>query len=207
MNNDSMIRFFKKHYAKRLGKALKNRHVQGAKELPKQYQERFIKYMDEADFGEENERFSSYLNIFSGLAVYELLRENGLTQDEAIGIYDYMCRPLRKVAALAYQISDFLPNGFQIAVNSLKEDMLGAKAVCWDTTVLEDSGQRFEYRITKCLYYDTCKAHGYPEFTKVFCYHDRYAYDVLHRHTRFIRYAAIGEGGECCHDAFVNLIL
>lgn len=207
MRNDKKIRFFKKHYSKRLKKALKMRGCKNVESLREQYRKRFLLYMAGADFGSENERFSSYLNIFSGLAAYELLRENGFSKQESIEIYDYMCKTLRKVAAMAYRLADLLPNGFQIAVNSLKEDMVGVKSVCWETEVLEDSERCFEYRITKCLYYDTCKAHGYPEFTKVFCDHDRYAYDVLHRHAKFIRYSAIGEGGKCCHDAFINLDL
>lgn len=205
MKNERIIHILQKHYAKRFKKALVGRGYANAEALKLQYQKRFIKYMHEADFGEKNERFSSYLNIFSGLAAYELLQENGFTKEEGIAVYDYMCAPLRKVAAWAYRIADLLPNGFYIAVNSLKEDMVGAKAVCWDTSVLKDDTQCFEYRITKCLYYDTCKAHGYPEFTRVFCEHDRHAYDVLFRHVKFVRYAAIGEGGDCCHDAFIRV--
>lgn len=205
MSNEGMISFFQKHYAKRLGKALKARRNTAAERIQSEYQKRFLGYMNQADFGEKNERFTSYLNIYSGLAAYELLRENGFDAEESIAIYDEMCRLLRKAAALSYRIVDLFPNGFRIAVDSLRKDMLGEKAVCWNTEVLEDSDSRFEYRITKCLYYDTCKEHGYPEFTKVFCYHDRHAYDVLHRHAKFVRYEAIGEGGESCHDAFVKI--
>lgn len=205
MNNDKKIYFFKQHYSRRLNKALKSRECENSKLLQKQYQERFLKYMGEVDFGNNNEKFSSYLNIFSGLAAYELLQENGFTKKDSIDIYDYMCRPLRKVASFAYRVVDLFPKGFELAVNSVKDDILGEKAACWETAVVEDNEHRFEYRITKCLYFDVCKAHGYPEFTKVFCTHDRYAYEVLHKHAKFIRYSAIGEEGECCHDAFVNV--
>lgn len=205
MKNDKMISFFKQHYSKRLKRALKNRGYKNSEILKKQYKERFLKYMNNADFGSNNERFTSYLNIYSGLAAYELLLENGFPKQDGIAIYDYMCRPLRRVASLAYRVADLLPNGFDISANSVKEDMVGAKSICWETEVIEDSEQRFEYRITKCLYFDVCNAHGYPEFTKVFCTHDRYAYEVLHRHAKFIRYSAIGEGGNCCHDVFVKV--
>lgn len=43
-----------------------------------EYEERFYRYMNEADMGIERGRFTSYLNIFSGLAAYEILREKGL---------------------------------------------------------------------------------------------------------------------------------
>ena len=113
MNNDKMIYFLKKHYSKRLKKALKDRGYENREILKKQYQERFLKYMGDADFGNNNERFSSYLNIFSGLAAYELLQENGFSKQDGIEIYDYMCRPLRKVASVAYRVADLLPKRFE----------------------------------------------------------------------------------------------
>ena len=82
-------------------------------------------------------RFTSYLNIFSGLAAYEILR---------------------------------------------------------------DDGQGFTYEIRRCLYFDTCREHGYPEFCRVFCTHDWYALGVLKRHARFIRQSTIAENGTVCHD-------
>lgn len=205
MSKDSLHIFLGKHYAKRLQKALVKRNFQDAALLKEQFLRRYFKYMEEADFGAANERYTSYLNIYSGLAAYELLRENGFGQEEGIAIYDEMCALLRKVAAYSYRIADLLPTGFEIVVNSLKGDLTGEKGNCWETEILEDGPCLFEYKISQCLYYDTCKAHGYPEFTRVFCAHDRYAYDVLRRHTKFIRYSAIGEEGECCHDMFVNV--
>ena len=205
MENSTVIQLMRAHYGKRLKKVLRQREFEEATDLTREYQERFTKYMERADMGEKNERFSSYLNIYSGLAAYEILQENGFSQEEGIGIYDYMCAPLRKIAGTMYRMIDLLPNGFSITVNSLREDMVGAKASCWETSVIEDSNLCFEYRITKCIYHDTCTQHGYPEFTKVFCYHDRHAYDELSKHAKFIRHSAMGEGGDCCHDTFVNV--
>ena len=62
----------------------------------------------------------------------------------------------------------------------------------------DDSG--FTYEISRCLYFDTCKEHGYAEFCKVFCNHDWYAYGVLKHHSRFIRKSTIAEDGTVCHD-------
>lgn len=205
MNDEKTMRILKNHFTKRLKRALKKRGEKDAAVLTRQYEARFQKYMKEADFGEENQRFTSFLNIYLGLAAYELLREKGYSQEEAIVVYDEMSRTMRRIAALSYRLVDLLPGGFGAAVKSIRDDLLGPKAVCWDTTVTEDSERCFEYKITKCLYYDTCKAHGFPEFTRVFCEHDRHAYDVLHRQAKFVRYSAIGEGGEICHDVFINV--
>ena len=54
--------------------------------------------------------------------------------------------------------------------------------------------------ISRCLYFDTCKEHGYPEFCKVFCTHDWYAFGVLRHPSKFIRESTIAEDGTMCHD-------
>jgi len=160
MKNTTMINYVSNHYARRLKRELKHRGYKDVKQFARQYRERFAAYMKEADFGKENEKFSSYLNIFSGLSCYELLRENGFSEDEAIAIYDYMCKTLRRVAGIVYRIADMFPSGFEITVNSIRKDMVGSKAVCWDTQILSDDDNKFEYRITKCLYYDTGTCYG-----------------------------------------------
>ena len=45
--------------------------------------------MKEADFRVNDCKFSSYLNIYSGLSAYEILREQGMSEQESIVIYDY----------------------------------------------------------------------------------------------------------------------
>ena len=198
----SLINFLRKHYARRLEKFLASLGNSDAKAVREEYEKRFMKYMDEADFGQNDGKFTSYLNIYSGLAAYEILREKGFTREQGIAAYDFMCLPMRKIAAAAHRLIDLFPNGYERVVKSILDDMDGDKSVCWEYETVENSDERFEYKVNKCLYYDTCKAHGYPEFTAVFCSHDHYAFDVLHRHVRFERIGAIGDGYHCCHDIF-----
>lgn len=150
-------------------------------------------------------KFTSYLNIFSGLAAYEILREKGLTEAEGIKAYDSMCAALRKFSSVLYKAVDLLPNGYKIVRQSLVDDLEGEKKICWDTKVLQDDSKGFTYEISRCLYFDTCKEHGYPEFCKVFCTHDYYAFSVLKRHSRFIRKSTIAENGTVCHDTIEKL--
>ena len=171
-----------------------------ADDLVKEYEERFYRYMDEADMGSERGRFTSYLNIFSGLAAYEILREQGLTETDGVKAYDSMCASLRKFSSVLYKGADLLPNGYKIVRQSLVDDLKGEKSICWDIEILQDDDKGFTYEISRCLYYDTCKEHGYPEFCRVFCTHDWYAYGVLKRHSKFIRKSTIAEDGTVCHD-------
>lgn len=64
----------------------------------REYEDRFYRYTDEADMGSGRGRFTSYLNIFSGLAAYEILRENGLSEAEGIKAYDQMCASMLRTA-------------------------------------------------------------------------------------------------------------
>ena len=88
-----------------------------------------------------------------------------------------------------------MPNGYKIVRQSLVDDLEGEKKVCWETEILQDDDSGFTYEISRCLYFDTCKEHGYAEFCKVFCNHDWYAYGVLKHHSRFIRKSTIAEDG------------
>ena len=191
-------------YKKKLKKYVSRNTTLPAADVAAEYEERFYRYMDEADMGPERGKFTSYLNIFSGLAAYEILREKGLTEAEGVKAYDAMCAFLRKFASLLYKGADLLPNGYQIVRQSLLDDLAGEKSVCWDTEILQDDDRGFTYEIRRCLYFDTCSAHGYPEFCKVFCTHDWYAYGVLKHHASFIRQSTIAENGTVCHDTIAK---
>lgn len=195
-----MCRMLLSGYKKKLKKYVSHNTTLSANDIVKAYEERFYRDMNEADMGSERGRFISYLNIFSGLAAYEILREKGLAESEGIEAYDSMCAFMRKISSILYKAVDLLPNGYKIVRQSLMDDLEGEKRICWDTKILQDDDQGFTYEISRCLYFDTCKEHGYPEFCKVFCTHDWYALGVLKRHSKFIRQSTIAENGTVCHD-------
>lgn len=195
-----MCRMLLSGYKKKLKKYVSHNTTLSANDIVKAYEERFYRDMNEADMGSERGRFISYLNIFSGLTAYEILREKGLAESEGIEAYDSMCAFMRKISSILYKAVDLLPNGYKIVRQSLMDDLEGEKRICWDTKILQDDNQGFTYEISRCLYFDTCKEHGYPEFCKVFCTHDWYALGVLKRHSKFIRKSTIAENGTVCHD-------
>lgn len=192
-----------KGYRKQFHKFCREKIPAQAEQKTREYNDRFYEYMNAADMGRDRGRFTSYLNIFSGLAAYEILREQGLGEEEAVDAYDRMCASMRKLAGVLYRLVDLLPNGYHMVRKSLLDDLQGAKAICWDIEILQDDDQGFTYEIRKCLYFDTCKEHGYPEFCKVFCNHDWYAYGVLRRHAHFVRQSTIAEDGTVCHDTIL----
>ena len=98
-----------------------------------------------------------------------------------------------------------LPNGYKIVRLSYFDDLQGEKRTCWDIEILQDDEKGYAYEISRWLYFDTCKEHGYPEFCKVFCTHDWYAYGVLKHHARFVRKSTIAENGTVCHDTILKV--
>lgn len=192
-------------YKKNLKKYVSRNTSLSAADIVREYEERFYRYMNEADMGSKRGRFISYLNIFSGLAAYEILRENGLTEADGVKAYDSMCAFMRKISSILYKAVDLLPNGYKIVRQSLLDDLSGEKSICWDTQILQDDDKGFTYEISRCLYFDTCKEHGYPEFCKVFCTHDWYAFGVLKHHSKFIRKSTIAENGTVCHDTIKKI--
>lgn len=192
-------------YKKNLKKYVSRNTSLSAPAVVNEYETRFYQYMNDADMGNERGKFISYLNIFSGLAAYEILREKGLAEAEGIAAYDSMCAFLRKFSSVLYKAVDLLPNGYKIVRQSLVDDLEGEKRICWDTEILQDDHQGFTYEISRCLYFDTCKEHGYPEFCKVFCTHDWYALGVLKRHAKFIRQSTIAENSTVCHDTIAKV--
>ena len=112
---------------------------------------------------------------------------------------------MRKISSVLYKAVDLLPAGYKIVRQSLMDDLSGPKSICWDTRILQDDDRRFTYEISRCLYFDTCKSHGYPEFCTVFCTHDWYALGVLRHHARFIRKYTIAEDGTVCHDTIAKI--
>lgn len=133
-----ICKFLTNIYKKKLTKYIKNNTQLNAESICNEYIERFYKYMNNVDMGDNRGRFTSYLNIFSGLCAYEILRENGLSEEEGISAYNEMCASMRKLSANIYKIVDFLPNGYNIVINNLKDDLNGEKAICWDTKILKD---------------------------------------------------------------------
>lgn len=202
---EKMCRFLVNTYKKKLYKYIEKNTKLNPQAMCDEYVKRFYQSMNTVDMGQERGRFTSYLNIFSGLSAYEILRENGFTQEQGIQAYDEMCASMRKLAAFMYKTVDILPNGYKIVVDSLKDDLNGPKSICWDTKVLKDDSKGFTYEISRCLYFDTCKEHGYPEFCQVFCTHDWYSFGVLKRHSKFVRQSTIAEDGTVCHDTILRL--
>lgn len=209
MDTTRAIGTLRPQYAKRLqrfllfdGRAAVCRCGFAVDAMLERYEARVAECMAEREFGADEHEEACYLNVYSALGAYEVLREAGFTEEEGFAAYNYMAKALRRTARMTHVGLDLLPNAFQLLRDSLLDDLTGPKRVCWATTLLRDDADVFEYKITRCLYHEVCAERGYPEFTRAFCDHDHAAFDHMGRNVEFIRHECFGEGGSCCHDEF-----
>ena len=90
-----ICKFLINNYKKKLKKYIEDNTKLNSKDICNEYIERFYKYMNNADMNTDRGKFTSYLNIYSGLCAYEILREKGLSVDKGIEAYNKMCISMR----------------------------------------------------------------------------------------------------------------
>ncbi|MBQ6806860.1 MAG: L-2-amino-thiazoline-4-carboxylic acid hydrolase [Lachnospiraceae bacterium] len=204
MNKDTTIKFMAKFGAKQFKKALKKRNNSRYKALSKEYYERYITSVKKEDWGENDFRLKSFLNMFLGITSCKITMENGYSFEESIAIFDDVAHGVRVFSRWLFKMVDLFPNAFKTTRGSLLDDMRGPSAGCWHTEIVTDNEKEFTYKITKCLYIETCEKYGIRDFCQVFCNHDNWAYGGLQKHVKFVRYSTLVEG-DCCHDSFLKI--
>ena len=115
--------------AKRDGAAAARRCGVDPAKLREEYERRLSYYMSKTDFGPEDVKYSSYLNVYTGLVAYEILRDAGFTEEEAFAAYNYMSAPMRKVAHATHRVADVMPGGFFFIKRTIISDLTG-RSVC-----------------------------------------------------------------------------
>lgn len=103
-----MCKFLINNYKEKLNIYVRNNTKLNPKNVCNEYIERFYKYMNNAHMGIERGRFTSYLNIYSGLCAYEILREKGLSENEGIEAYNKMCASMKKLSTVIYYQMDII---------------------------------------------------------------------------------------------------
>ena len=190
---------------RRLYRALRRRRIAraDARKMVERYRELVRTHLTAQDACPGNAFYSHQLNMFTGLAVYELLTAAGFQKADAILVYEEMVGPMRVFASMLHRGADLTPRGFEIVRDSVKRDMTDETTRHFTWEIVQDDADAFEYKITRCPYVDTFAKAGCPEFCIAFCEHDRAAYDSLRCHVKFTRTGrTLAEGGSCCHDRF-----
>ena len=163
-------------------------------------QEKVLQTLIEGTKGKsKNQRKTLVQTILPRIALYQVLPEGGLSQEEVYGcMRKYM---LDKVAAKKHTSTaklETIPGFFAIYRSAFLKIMRTSDL--WES-VQERGRDHFDAAITKCLWHTACVENGCGELCRLFCDVDNVTYGGLKK-MGFARTKTLGYGGDCCDFHF-----
>ena len=143
-------------------------------------------------------------NILPGLALYQLQREDGLSQDAAL---DKIAQTLVLVAAgdrRQMKLLGRMPFAYPLLRLVIKPAMNLYPAPGWAIEWVENSPQAVRFNMKSCFYHDTFAAYGAPELTASSCAADDFVYAEMSPHIQWQRTQTIGRGAALCDFCFAR---
>lgn len=145
-------------------------------------------------------RSHSYKRIYPGIAVYEAMRSEGISQEKAAWyIREYFQRlaakrvPFFQRAIKTFGLARKFPHLF---VAGVKKSCQPNAGFVYELPESHDNEARIN--IVRCPYFEICKRYGCPEITSAYCDSDDAGYGNLHPNLIWGRTKTIGHGGDCC---------
>ena len=145
-------------------------------------------------------RSHSYKRIYPGIAVYEAMRSEGISQEKAVWyIREYFQRlaakrvPFFQRAIKTFGLARKFPYLF---VAGVKKSCQPNAGFVYELPKSHDNEARIN--IVRCPYFEICKRYGCPEITSAYCDSDDAGYGNLHPNLIWGRTKTIGHGGDCC---------
>lgn len=142
--------------------------------------------------------------ILPGLALYQILREEGLSQTDAIAILDQTLETLFAEKARQMHRIGRVPFVYPILRLVIKPMMKEYPAEGWQIEWAENSSRCVRFNMRSCFYHDTLSRLGAPELTASFCKVDDQMYGEMSRQIEWQRTQTIGRGDSLCNFCFAN---
>lgn len=145
-------------------------------------------------------RSHSYKRIYPGIAVYEAMRSEGISQEKAVW---YIREYFQRLAAKRVPFFQRAIKTFGLARKFPHLFMAGVKKSCQPNAgfvyeLPESHDNEARINIVRCPYFEICKRYGCPEITSAYCDSDDAGYGNLHPNLIWGRTKTIGHGGDCC---------
>ena len=145
-------------------------------------------------------RSHSYKRIYPGIAVYEAMRSEGISQEKATW---YIREYFQRLAAKRVPFFQRAIKTFGLARKFPYLFMAGIKKSCQPNAgfvyeLPESHDNEARINIVRCPYFEICKRYGCPEITSAYCDSDDAGYGNLHPNLIWGRTKTIGHGGDCC---------
>ena len=145
-------------------------------------------------------RSHSYKRIYPGIAVYEAMRSEGISQEKAAW---YIREYFQRLAAKRVPFFQRAIKTFGLARKFPYLFVAGVKKSCQPNAgfvyeLPESHDNEARINIVRCPYFEICKRYGCPEITSAYCDSDDAGYGNLHPNLIWGRTKTIGHGGDCC---------
>jgi hypothetical protein len=148
-------------------------------------------------------QFHPIEGILPGLVFYQVLRENGESQESALAIIDQAFEILfsdnftkmKKLGRLSF-IYPFLRKFIKAAMRRYSSEG-------WKIDWLQNDRNAIRFDMKSCFYFDTFSKYGAPELTTSFCRGDDLTYGTMSTHIKWQRSKTIARGEAYCDFCFL----
>lgn len=171
-----------------------------AAQIARSAQKRYKALRAENSSDSKELRSHSYKRIYPGIAVYEAMRSEGISQEKAVW---YIREYFQRLAAKRVPFFQRAIKTFGLARKFPYLFMAGIKKSCQPNAgfvyeLPESHDNEARINIVRCPYFEICKRYGCPEITSAYCDSDDAGYSNLHQNLIWGRTKTIGHGGDCC---------
>ena len=171
-----------------------------AAQIARSAQNRYEALRTENSSDSKELRSHSYKRIYPGIAVYEAMRAEGISQEKAVW---YIREYFQRLAAKRVPFFQRAIKTFGLARKFPYLFVAGVKKSCQPNAgfvyeLPESHGNEARINIVRCPYFEICKRYGCPEITSAYCDSDDAGYGNLHPSLIWGRTKTIGHGGDCC---------
>ena len=171
-----------------------------AAQIARSAQKRYEALRAENSSDSKELRSHSYKRIYPGIAVYEAMRSEGISQEKAVW---YIREYFQRLAAKRVPFFQRAIKTFGLARKFPHLFMAGVKKSCQPNAgfvyeLPESHDNEARINIVRCPYFEICKRYGCPEITSAYCDSDDAGYGNLHPNLIWGRTKTIGHGGDCC---------
>ena len=142
--------------------------------------------------------------ILPGLALYQIFRESGESQVDAIAAIDRTFEKLFSDKRTSMKKFGGIPFFYGILRLYIKPAMLQYPADGWKIDWLQNDRNAIRFNMTCCFYFDTLSRYGAPELTLSFCKVDDFIFGEMSPQVSWQRLKTIGKGDHICDFCFVH---
>jgi len=142
--------------------------------------------------------------ILPGLAYYQLLREDGKSQESALEKIDQTFEVIFAGSIRSFQKLGKIPFFYTILRAYIKTAMREYPADGWEMDWQQVDSGAIRFKMNTCFYFNTLSAYGAPELTASFCRVDDLVYGGMSDQVLWQRTQTIARGAAYCDFCFAN---